>query len=111
MTLQESSDPDRPAPPSDAALAAFCEYLRLLELGQVVDWSAFCGSHPELSPELCRLLEEYERVTAILERLSPEASFSERLRARYGDSVDPGISLSGDLGGPRAPSDAGGLGR
>jgi WD40 repeat protein/serine/threonine protein kinase len=107
MTLQESSDPDRPAPPSDAALAAFCEYLRLLELGQVVDWSAFCGSHPELSPELCRLLEEYERVTAILERLSPEASFSERLRARYGDSVDPGISLSGDLGGPRAPSDAG----
>jgi len=92
------SDPAaaRSAAPAPEAVAAFCEYLRLFELDQTVEFETFCGERPELIDGLRRLRDEYERVSAILARLAPAGSFSDRLRARYGDAVDPGISLSGD---------------
>jgi eukaryotic-like serine/threonine-protein kinase len=97
MTSDDPKDlPEDSAAPCPEAIEAFCHYLHLLELGQEVDWEAFCGDHSDHRCELYRLLGEYERVTAILDRLAPAASFSARLRAHYGDSVDPGISLDGD---------------
>ncbi|MCB9916400.1 MAG: protein kinase [Planctomycetes bacterium] len=96
MSSEPSHDPARPAPPCGAAVEAFCQYLRLLELGQEVDWAAWRKSAGVPPEELDRLREEYERISAILEALAPAASFSARLRARYGDELDPGISLSGD---------------
>ncbi len=106
MTLESPHDLPRPEPPSTAAIEAFCQYLRLLELEVDVDWQGYRDERPELALELERLLAEYERVTAILEALAPAASFSARLRAHYGDSVDPGISLSGDLRAEEGALDA-----
>ncbi len=96
MTHDSAQDPPGPPPPHPEAIEAFCDYLNLLEVGEEVDWEAYCGDRPDHAGELRQLLAEYERVTAILDRLAPAASFSARLRAHYGDSVDPGISLDGD---------------
>ena len=96
MTGDSAQEPPGPPPPHPEAIEAFCDYLNLLEVGEEVDWEAFCGDRPDHAGELRQLLAEYERVTAILDRLAPAASFSARLRAHYGDSVDPGISLDGE---------------
>jgi WD40 repeat protein/serine/threonine protein kinase len=87
------------ATPSAGAVEAFCQYLRELEVDPEADWSALLDAHPEHAQHLSSLLEQYERISAILERLQPAASFSARLRAHYGDGIDPGVSLSSD--GPR----------
>jgi len=95
-TSPPESRPGRPAPPPPEAIDAFCLYLRRLEVDPELDWAAFLAEHEEHAAELELLLDQYERVSAILERLTPAASFSARLREHYGEGVDPGISLSGD---------------
>ncbi|MAF65421.1 MAG: hypothetical protein CMJ84_07170 [Planctomycetes bacterium] len=94
-----------PSAPADAQVQeAFCEYLRRLELDGDLDFEAFCAERGRLAAGLVRLREEYERITAILDRLLPDGSFSDRLRARYGDSIDPQVSLSGDGGTELGPT-------
>ena len=107
-----SESPAEPPSPDAAAQDAFCEYLRRLELEGEVDFAAFCAERPSLGSDLVQLRAEYERITAILDRLLPDGTFSDQLRARYGDSVDPQISLSGeDLGSAGGSAAAGVLGR
>ncbi len=101
--------PNGAGAPAPAAVEAFCAYLRQLEVDPDVDWEEFSAGHgAQLRPDLDSLLEQYERVTAILERLQPTASFSVRLRQHYGDGIDPGISLSGD--GPQGSGGGSGEG-
>lgn len=99
--------------PSEEAQALFAEYLRSLEADPDSDFEGFLGRHEAHAAELDRLFEEYERVSRILERLTPAASFSARLREHYGESVDPGISLSGEasVGRSRVPTPGGLRGR
>ncbi|MDP6539983.1 MAG: protein kinase [Planctomycetota bacterium] len=102
--------------PSDAsswdadgrAEVAFREYLQRLESEGETDFDAFCAERPDLADDLARLRGEYERITTILDRLLPDGTFSDRLRARYGEGVDPRISLSGDGGGDPRPAAANG---
>ncbi len=99
--------------PSEEAQALFAEYLRSLEVDPDSDFEGFRSRHGPHASELARLFEEYERVSRILERLTPAASFSARLREHYGESVDPGISLSGEVSraGTRVPTPGGLRGR
>ena len=98
--------------PSRPAVEAYLGYLRLSELQDELSLDDYLADQPRaLHDEIRGLHGEFERVSALLERLTPLASFSDHIRARYGDSVDPGISLSGDRpaeGGVRPPSGAGG---
>ena len=103
MTPDRPAEAHEPIPrrdgagaPASAAIEAFCRYLRELEVSSDADWAAFLAAHPEHAADLASLLEQYERISAILERLQPAASFSARLRAHYGEGIDPGVSLSGD---------------
>ena len=89
------------AVPSAAAVHLFTDYLRRLEIDPDSDFESFRGENAAHSADLTRLLTEYERVSGILEQLTPTASFSARLRQHYGEGVDPGISLSGEGGGQR----------
>ena len=93
------------SPPTPEAVEAFLEYLRLCELQESLEFESFLSGQAEgLHAPLRRLREEFERVSALLERLTPAASFSDHIRARYGDSVDPGIDLSGDRSTRKAQS-------
>ena len=110
MTDPGPADPS-PAPtlrgsPSEEALALFAEYLRTLEGDPSADFERFRRQHEPHDEELAGLLEEYERISRVLERLAPAASFSARLREHYGDSVDPGISIAGGkaVGGSAPPT-------
>ncbi|MCA8979944.1 MAG: protein kinase, partial [Planctomycetes bacterium] len=85
------------SPPTPEAIEAFLEYLRRCEVQETLEFESFLSGQAEgLHAPLRQLREEFERVSALLERLAPAASFSDHVRARYGDSVDPGIDLSGD---------------
>jgi WD40 repeat protein/serine/threonine protein kinase len=102
-TPQEADEPGParppeggPTQPDPAVIEVFCRYLRQLEFEPEADWAGFVDGHREHAEELRLLLEQYERVTAILDRLQPAASFSARLREHYGEGIDPSISLSGD---------------
>ena len=80
---------------SARALEVFSGHLRCLEDGRKSDFEALCGEHGELAEELRQLLGEWERMSEVMERLGPkQGPLSLQLRERYGDSVDPEISLS-----------------
>ncbi len=112
MTRETPPEHDEPvgevpadAVPSAAAVQLFTDYLRRLEIDPDSNFERFRQENAEHSADLTRLLTQYERVSGILEQLTPTASFSARLRQHYGDSVDPGISLSGQgHPGRRKPS-------
>ena len=56
---------------------------------------ALCGEHSELADDLRQLHKEWARMSDVLERLGPKhGTLSLQLRERYGDSIDPEISLS-----------------
>ncbi|MFT7486233.1 MAG: serine/threonine protein kinase, partial [Candidatus Paceibacteria bacterium] len=90
--------------PSPEAIELFCKYLRHLEIRPDADFDEFKREHENQATDLALLLDQYERVTAILERLSPSASFSARLREHYGDTIDPEISLDGKAPRERSAS-------
>lgn len=95
--------------PAREAIQAFCQYLRELEIDPEASWEGFVAQNKAHASDLAMLLDQYERVTGILESLAPTASFSARLRQHYGEGVDPEISLSGDA--PRSrPSGSSGSG-
>ena len=82
--------------PSSRALEVFSEHLRRLEIGQESDLAELCSEHAGLAEELRQLYAEWARMSEVLDRLGPkEGTLSLQLRERYGDSVDPEISLSG----------------
>ncbi len=66
-------------------------------MDSALDWTVYLEGQGALTAELEALFGEYQRVSAILDRLGPAASFSERLRAQHGPTVDPQITLS-DVG-------------
>ena len=87
--------------PSARAQELFAEHVRRLEAGESSYLDEACREAPELEGELRQLESEWSRMSAVLARLSPtKGPLSERLRAEYGDEVDPEISLSqGGFGG------------
>ncbi|MBJ21089.1 MAG: hypothetical protein CL933_16910 [Deltaproteobacteria bacterium] len=87
--------------PSTRALEVFSGHLRRIEEGGESDLEALCADHQELADELRQLHQEWSRMSDVLERLGPkQGTLSLELRQRYGDSVDPEISLSApDEGG------------
>jgi eukaryotic-like serine/threonine-protein kinase len=98
-------------PQNPEAVEAFLEYLRRCEVQESLEFESFLAGQSEgLHAPLRRLHEEFERVSALLERLAPAASFSDHIRARYGESVDPGIDLSGDRTSAETPSSGSGAG-
>ena len=65
------------------------------EDGRKWGFEALCGGNGELGEELRQLLGEWERMSEGMERLGPkQGPLSLQLKERYGDSVDPEISLS-----------------
>ena len=87
---------ERMSEPSARALEVFSEHLRRLEMGQESDLAELCSEHADLAEELRQLYAEWARMSEVLDRLGPkEGTLSLQLRERYGDSVDPEISLSG----------------
>lgn len=101
------SDPS--TPPDPAVAEAYLEFLRRTEVQSDLAFEDFLAERPAAErADLERLHAEFERVSALLERLTPLASLSDHLRARYGDSIDPGISLSGDDGAPSGSGESSG---
>ena len=81
--------------PSARALEVFSGHLRRLETGEESDLESLCKEHEDLATELRQLHEEWARMSEVLDRLGPkDGTLSLQLRERYGDSVDPEISLS-----------------
>ena len=65
-------------------------------MGQESELAELCSEHADLAEELRQLYAEWARMSEVLDRLGPkEGTLSLQLRERYGDSVDPEISLSG----------------
>ncbi len=106
-TPPQDSDETPTWKPAPAALVLFCQYLRGLEVDPDLDFEQVGKAHPDHARDLANLLEQYERVTGILESLTPTASFSVRLRERYGETIDPEISLSGGRPAGEAPNRSG----
>ena len=94
--------------PSKQALEVFSVHLRCLEEGGDSDLDALCAENSELAIELRQLHEEWSRMSDVMERLgSKHGTLSLQLKERYGDSVDPEISLSNpDDGHPADESSA-----
>lgn len=81
--------------PSTQAQELFAEHIRKLEIGEDSRLESIWKETPELEQELRQLEAEWSRMRLVLSRLaSTEEPLSERIRAEYGDSVDPEISLS-----------------
>jgi len=81
--------------PSARALEVFSSHLRRLEVGEESDLDRLCMEHEDLASELRQLHQEWARMSEVLDRLGPkQGTLSLQLRERYGDSVDPEISLS-----------------
>jgi|GEM_PF-339598 len=106
--------PDRD--PQSLADDLFASFLTAREQGRSPDFEALVREHPELSARLRQLQALYTHWKTIFDRLACSAAASagsdlgagasragqgekrlaEELREKYGEGVDPGISLDGD---------------
>ncbi|MFM7281204.1 MAG: hypothetical protein ACKO32_05430, partial [Planctomycetia bacterium] len=106
--------PDRD--PQSLADDLFASFLTAHEQGRSPDFEALVREHPELSARLRQLQAQYTHWKTIFDRLASSAAASagsdlgagasragqgekrlaEELREKYGEGVDPGISLEGD---------------
>jgi serine/threonine protein kinase len=94
MPPPNSSEPD----PQSLAEDIFARFLTAREQGQSPDFEALLRQHPELATRLRQLDAQYVHWKSIFAQLAaPPATTSvplaARLESRYGDDVDPGISL------------------
>jgi eukaryotic-like serine/threonine-protein kinase len=75
-------------------------YLDLLRSGDRRAAEHHIESHAGQRESLVAVRTAWERLSPLLDRLD-RVGLAERLRTRFGDAVDPGISLSGDPRGKR----------
>src|SRR5262245_13254822 len=80
----------------------FADWLVSRHHGEAVDVEPLCHAHPGQAEQLRALFSHWQRLRAVLERVgSRAASVAERIEGRYGDGVDPHVSLE-----PEQPSGA-----
>ncbi|MCC7014100.1 MAG: SUMF1/EgtB/PvdO family nonheme iron enzyme [Planctomycetes bacterium] len=78
----------------------FLEFLARRDAGEQPDIEAVCGAHPAHATQLRQMLATYDALSRLRPRAS-DAPLSERLKQRFGDGVDPDVSLGGE---PQADS-------
>jgi len=86
--------PAQPGPPPGPEVL-LAEYLARVAAGSAPDFEDLCRAHPGQAKALRELLAQYERVRAALRAggAVDSPSFSARLKGKYGEGVDPEISL------------------
>ncbi len=98
---------------AEALFAKFLADFANFERPPSAEFEALCAAHPSLSNALRQLKSDRDRVQSLAERAGPgarsdsreRAPLSERLRARFGQDVDPGVALGGKAPEPdSAPS-------
>ena len=104
-----SSKPSDASQPLSPAEELYAQYLTRRQQGATLDIDAWCASHPDHAADLRKLDAQYGQLSSIFERLmgsqpAPEKRLADELRERYGEGVDPGISLDG---GGASQSDSG----
>jgi formylglycine-generating enzyme required for sulfatase activity/serine/threonine protein kinase len=74
----------------------FAEFIARVEIGEAIDFDAFCDAHPVQAVGLRKARDDWNRARSALNEafaVPEHESFAERLEKEYGATVDPGISL------------------
>ncbi|MEY2785480.1 MAG: Serine/threonine-protein kinase PknD, partial [Planctomycetota bacterium] len=117
--MPHTTPPERD--PQSLAEDLFARHLTAREQGQSPDFEALLREHPELSARLRQLQSQYSHWKTIFDRLACSAATSaatpsmvrghgekrlaEELREKYGEGVDPGISLDAEGASQSAATD------
>ena len=84
------TDSDRP---HSEAERIYADALYSIETGGELDIEELCQAHPEHAEELHELHLARQRIEGLMARDWSPASLSERIKAKYGDDADPGVTL------------------
>jgi eukaryotic-like serine/threonine-protein kinase len=81
-----------PSPHSEAE-RIYADALSELGEGESLDIEELCQEHTEHTEELHELHLVWSKVQGVVDRLGLSASLSERIKAKYGNDADPGVTL------------------
>lgn len=96
MSASDSSDRHR------EIARLYAEFLERVGRGERLVFEEWCGRHPEYAEGLRRLDREWERWKTVFDLLAssrgePQSKrLADELRERFGENVDPGVSLGGE---------------
>ncbi|MEY2747785.1 MAG: Serine/threonine-protein kinase PknB, partial [Planctomycetota bacterium] len=101
--------------PDSSADELYARYLTLQEQPGSPGFESWCAQHPTHASELRALHAQYGQWKSIFERLNAskpvqrgEKRLADELRQKYGEGVDPGISLDGAGASQSAATDGSG---
>jgi tetratricopeptide (TPR) repeat protein len=90
-----------PTPSPSNPESLFVRYLEARAAGDAPDFDSLCRDHPALASALRQIRDDWERAQALVHAAvakAEEDSFALRLKAKYGASVDPKVSLDAAAG-------------
>ncbi|MFT5286335.1 MAG: serine/threonine protein kinase, partial [Planctomycetota bacterium] len=83
-------------PAEDEASVAFSDYLRRREQDPETEFDEFCRLRPNLTGQLQKLRDDWERATELFHKFGGAPTLTDRLKSTFGERIDLDISLEDD---------------